>query len=250
MKQNTSWGNVADWYAALLKDPDNYQSQVILPNLVRVMDVKPTHTVLDLACGTGFFSEVFCSQGGKVIGVDISPELIEIAKAHASKDISFSVSQAHKLPMIESGTVDSIAIVLALQNIKEAKETLTECFRVLKPGGKVCIVLNHPAYRIPTASSWEWDEKNNKQFRRIDQYLSEKSVEIAMHPGAKPHEKTVSFHRPLQFYVKAARASGFVITRLEEWISHKASQKGPRQQEEDRIRKEIPLFMLLECTKL
>jgi ubiquinone/menaquinone biosynthesis C-methylase UbiE len=248
MKKNTSWGNVAAWYTNYLKDEDNYQSQVILPQLLRVLEIKKGQKILDLACGSGFFSEVIHAHGAQVVGVDIARELIALAKQHASSDIVFHVSPAHKLGMLNDASIDSVIMILAIQNIKEVKEMLEEVRRVIKPEGHMIIVMNHPAYRIPGGSSWEWDEKMHKQYRRIDQYMSEKSVEIAMHPGAKPHEKTVSFHRPLQYYAKLARNTGFVITRLEEWLSHRSSEKGPRQKEEDRIRKEIPMFLLLELS--
>ncbi len=244
MKQNTSWGNVADWYAKHLEDKDSYHVHVVLPNLLRILDIKKGEHVLDLACGTGFFSEVFHAQGAKVTAVDIGKELIALAKEHASSDISFFVSHAHELKFIEDKSIDKIALILAVQNIKEVKEVFIESKRVLKEGGKMVVVMNHPTFRIPGASSWEW--VGDKEYRRIDSYLSEKSSEIIMHPGSPKSEVTVSFHRSLQFYVKLARNAGFAITRLEEWISHKSSQIGPRQKEEDRMRKEIPLFMMIE----
>jgi hypothetical protein len=73
-----------------------------------------------------------------------------------------------------------------------------------------------------------------------------------MTPGEKDYLKktfTVSFHRPLQSYFKAMTKSGFAATRLEEWISHKKSQTGPRSVEEDRMRKEIPMFVAIEARK-
>ncbi len=248
MKNDTSWGKVADWYLEYLKDEDNYQSQVILPQLKRILDIKHGQTLLDLACGTGFFSELFHAEGAKVIGVDIGAQLIALAKQNASKDIAFHVSPAHKLGMIETASVDKIIVILAIQNIKEVKEMFEEAKRVLKPDGTVVIVLNHPIFRIPGGTSWGWDETVKKQYRRTDHYMSEKTIDIAMHPGGNPKAKTISFHRPLQYYIKLAHNAGFTLSRLEEWISHKESQKGPRQAEEDRIRKEIPLFMMLELT--
>ncbi len=250
MKQNTSWGNVADWYLTYLNDKDSYHSQVVAPNLIRLMNIKAGETVLDLACGTGFFSELFHAKGAKVFGVDIGKELIEVAEKNASADIRFFVSSAHELKDIDSGSIDKIALVLAIQNIKEVKEMFAECKRVLRDSGKMYIVMNHPAFRIPGDSSWEWDEKNKKQYRRIDRYVSEKTIEISMHPGSDPSEKTISFHRPLQYYVKLFTNAGFALTRMEEWISHKESEAGPRQKEEDRMRKEIPLFMLIELSLL
>jgi hypothetical protein len=59
----------------------------------------------------------------------------------------------------------------------------------------------------------------------------------------------MTFHRPLQVYFKAINKCGLSISRLEEWISHRSSQKGPRAIEEDRIRKEIPMFLCIEARK-
>jgi ubiquinone/menaquinone biosynthesis C-methylase UbiE len=254
MRKDTSWGKVADWYHSYLNDPDNYHSQVILPQLLRVLDLKKgpasqAEVILDLACGAGFFSEVFHQGGAKVIGVDIAPELIAIAKEHASKDIQFLVSPAHQLQKISDQSIDTVVIVLAIQNIKEVKEVFEESKRVLKPQGRLVMILNHPAFRIPGGSSWQWTA-DGTQYRRIDQYLSEKTIDILMHPGKRPQQKTISFHRPLQYYIKVGQGAGFTLARLEEWISHKKSEPGPRQKEEDRMRKEIPLFMMLEYTSV
>jgi tRNA/tmRNA/rRNA uracil-C5-methylase (TrmA/RlmC/RlmD family) len=75
----TSWGNEATWYEDHLKNPDSYHKKVILPNVLRIMDVAPSDTILDRACGTGFFASAFL-KAKKVIGVDIGKELINIAK--------------------------------------------------------------------------------------------------------------------------------------------------------------------------
>ena len=77
--------------------------------------------------------------------------------------------------------------------------------------------------------------------------MSESKTEIKMHPGEKPTEVTVSFHRPLQVYFKSLKKAGLAVTGLEEWISNKKSESGPRKLIEDKARKEIPLFMMLEC---
>jgi hypothetical protein len=70
---------------------------------------------------------------------------------------------------------------------------------------------------------------------------------LLVHPGKTNSPKTISYHRSLQDFSKALFKSGFSITRLEEWISHKQSQKGPRQKAEDQARKEIPMFLMLEA---
>lgn len=249
----TSWGGVAEWYDNLIeKEASNYQKDVILPNLMRLVDPKTGETILDLACGQGFFSREFARAGAKVIGADIAPELIRIADDLAKKSklkIDFHVSSADNLKFIKDGSIDKAAIVLAIQNIENLSGTLNELASVLKQNGKVWIVLNHPAFRIPKASAWGFEE-NTIQYRRIDGYMSESKVPIQMHPGEKPGEMTVSFHRPLQVYFKALKKAGFAVTGLEEWISNKKSGPGPRAKAEDKARKEIPLFMMIETIKL
>ncbi|MSR71184.1 MAG: class I SAM-dependent methyltransferase [Candidatus Taylorbacteria bacterium] len=256
--KDTSWGKVADWYDGLIEEsPDSYQSKVILPNLLRLIDPKKGLAIADVACGQGFFSRAFHEKGAIVVGCDISEELIKVAKERSSKEIKFIVKGAEVcsddlLKVVEDRKLDTAVIVLAIQNIEKIADVFAECKKILKPDGKLFIVINHPAFRIPQASSWEWDGKIQRQFRRIDSYMSDSQISIDMTPGEKKEvlkKKTISFHRPLQSYFKALSKSGFVISKLEEWISHKKSEEGPRAIEEDRTRKEIPLFMCIEARR-
>ena len=214
-KNNTSWDNVANWYDNLIKNDNSYQNKVILPNILRLLDIRPGNEILDLGCGTGFFANEFQKNGAK---------------------------------FIDDNSIDKITIILALQNIENIKDTINECYRILKNNGMLFIVLNHPVLRIPKKTSWII-EKNNIS-RRIDQYLTESKIKIEMHPGLKNNKYTVSFHRPLQTYFKILDNSGFYIKRLEEWTSHKISQNGPKKEIEDKARKEFPLFLMIEAIKL
>lgn len=266
----TSWGGVAEWYDNLLEtDNSSYQAQVVLPNMLRLLEPKKGMTILDIACGQGFFSRAYSSAGAKVIGCDISIELIEKAQAQktAGADIEYYVAPADSLSFIENNSVDVATCTLALQNIENLSGAIAEASRVLRSGGKFIFVINHPAFRIPGNSDWVW-EKNKEEgkmekgketsqqeimFRRVDSYMSDNRTKIDMTPGEKDEKKkrfTVSFHRPLQSYFKALNKAGLTVTRLEEWISHKKSQKGPRSEEEDRMRKEIPMFLCVEARKI
>lgn len=251
--KETSWGGVAEWYDEHLEDSDDsYQKNVVMPNLVRIVDPKQGMTILDVACGQGYFSRAFAEKGAKVVASDISSELVELAKKNESRNIEYHVAPADKLSYATDSSADVAVIILALQNIENLAGTIQECARALKSGGRFVFVLNHPAFRIPENSSWQWDEEKNLQYRRVDAYMSDTQKEIDMTPGKKSTSDkkfTVSFHRPLQVYFKTLNKSGLAVTRLEEWISHRKSQKGPRAEEEDRIRKEIPLFLCIEAIK-
>jgi ubiquinone/menaquinone biosynthesis C-methylase UbiE len=203
--------------------------------------------ILDLACGQGFFSE-HLSTNAHVTGVDISPELIAKAKTKVPK-ATFVVSPADKLTFIKDKSIDHVLISLAIQNIARADAVFSEVARVLKIGGMFTMVLNHPAFRIPKRSSWQYDAENQIQYRRIDAYLSESREEIAMHPGVANSPTTVSFHRPLQWYTKHLAKQGLLIERIEEWTSHRTSV-GARAKAENTARKEFPLFLTLRTINL
>ncbi|MFH1145988.1 MAG: methyltransferase domain-containing protein [bacterium] len=250
---DTSWGKVAEWYDQLLDKERTYQQAVILPNLLRIMDIKKGETVLDIACGQGFFAKAFYEQGANVIGVDIAAELLLLAKKKIKSDIEhaaeFYVSSADDLRHIKDKSVDKITIIMAIQNIDNVNGVFKECQRVLKDKGSLHIVMNHPCFRVPQQTAWEWDETRHTQYRQVNRYLSELKIKIAMHPGKDPGAMTISFHRPLQYYFKMLKKNNFAVIGLEEWISNKQSGKGPRQQAEDRARKEIPLFLTLTVGK-
>ena len=252
-KNNTSWGKVAGWYNKLLEEgEDTYQEKLIKPNLLRVLAVKSGEEILDLGCGQGYFSRLLSYAGAKVVGVDVAGELIKLAKEQGTNKETYLVLSAEKLSSLADGRFDAAICVLALQNIKNLQAVVLELSRVLKPNGRAVIVLNHPTFGIPTASGWDYDEKANVQYRRIDRYISEITQEVDMSQGVADVKKkkfTYSFHHPLQVYFKTFSKAGLVVTRLEEWVSHKTSDKGARKAAEDLARKEIPLFMCLELRK-
>lgn len=251
-EQKTSWGSVANWYDKLLSGEGTYQKDLILPNLLKLMSIKKGDKVLDLACGQGFFTYEFAKAGANVTGADISSELIDIAQKRQVENTNFIVSGADKLSQIKNDTFDKVSIILALQNISNLEGTIRECFRVLKNGGKLYLVLNHPSFRVPQKSDWGVDLKKNVQYRRIEKYLSESMLKIDMNPGEKNlkyKQYTTSFHRPLMQYFMAFNKVGFLVTQLLEWASNKKSQVGPKQKIEDIARKEIPLFMCIEAVK-
>jgi len=249
--KDTSWNNVASWYDELFKNDDSYQAKVVLPNLLRILDLKTGEQVYDLACGQGYFANVFAHMGANVVASDLSKNLIETAKKNSKEKISFYISPAHRAQFLKDVSIDTIVVVLAIQNIENVGEVFAECKRVLKKDGRIVLVLNHPAFRVPQGSDWFFED--GVQSRIVSQYLSPSKIYIDMTPGEKNPKKkikTISFHRSLQDYVKLFSKNGFAITRLEEWISHKQSQVGPRQAAEDKARKEIPMFMCLEIKKI
>lgn len=61
---------------------------------------------------------------------------------------------------------------------------------------------------------------------------------------------TWTFNRPIQAYVRAIAEAGMVVDAIEEWTSARRSAPGPRADEENRARREIPMFLAVRARKL
>ncbi|MEN9604881.1 MAG: hypothetical protein RJB39_566 [Candidatus Parcubacteria bacterium] len=256
-QENTSWGSVASWYDEYLQAENTYQAKVISPNLLRVLkfeDIKNGAHVLELGCGQGYFlhqvAEALKNKKVSLEGVDVSQELLDIAKKDIVDGIKLTRADAAKLSHLTDNSTDLIYSVLALQNMSDLDAVTKEIKRVLTPKGRLIAVLNHPTFRIPKQSDWHYSADRNAQGRVIYTYMSDKKFAIDMHPGLRAagikKEETFSFHHPLQFYSKVLAKHGFCIAKIEEWLSHKESEEGPKKRAEDESRKEIPMFMMLE----
>ena len=246
VKRTTSWGKEAVWYQKHLEESDTYHTKVVLPNVLRVIEPKKGLKVLEIGCGEGFFARELAKEGARVVASDVARELIALAKEKGG-GVAYHVSPAQDLSWVESGTQDVVLAILTLQNMERIDVVMREVARVLKKGGRFVCVLNHPVIRVPQTSSWGFDDEKKIQYRRLDGYLSGKKVAVDMHPGKSGKKSfTYSFHRSLQEYMKMFRGAGFAVTRLEEWISHKTSEPGPRAKAENHARKEFPLFMMIE----
>ncbi|MEK7777415.1 MAG: class I SAM-dependent methyltransferase [Chloroflexota bacterium] len=250
--QDTPWqGEVARWYdAAVGAGGTDFQRDLIFPHVLRLLGLKKGDRLLDVACGQGAFCRAADKLGASVTGVDASSQLIQLARQRSVKRIRYLVGDARQLDTLPADSFDAVACILAIQNIDPIEPVFAGCSRLLRPGGQMVIVMNHPSFRIPRQSGWGWDEQRKLHYRWIDHYLTASKIPIQIHPGSAPNVVAWTFHRPLQDYVGAMVNGGLLITALEEWPSHKASQPGPKARAENRARKEIPMFLALRAVKL
>ena len=248
---DTSWDEVASWYDALVGEKgSSYHRDIVIPGALRLLAPRPKESVLDLACGQGVFCRALHKLGVAVTGVDASERLISLARSRSSPTIRYEVADARSMAALPRQGFDAVACLLAIENIDSVGPVFAECARVLRPGGRLVLVIMHPCFRIPRQSGWGWDEGRQLQFRRVDSYLSEMKVPIQVHPGSDPGQITWTFHRPLAAYVKALASAGLLVQTLEEWPSTRVSQPGLRAQAENRARDVIPMFLALKAVSV
>ena len=254
-----SWEHVADWYEALASEHGTeFHQQVIIPGLLKLLNLKAGERVCDLACGQGAVTSALARAGATVTGVDLSPRLVELARARAPKGATYIVGDARSMPELKDGAYDAVTCVMAAMNMESVAPLFAEVARLLRgpsvsrpSGGRVVIVVLHPAFRIPRQSRWKWDEGRKLLVREVDRYLGPLSVPIDMRPFNRPGEAiTSTHHRPIQAYVNGLAAAGLWVNALEEWPSHRTSQPGPKAKAENRARDEFPLFLAISAGKV
>jgi SAM-dependent methyltransferase len=98
--------------------------------------LKPGMTILELGCGTGSFTGELARSGADIIAIDVSPELLEIARANwSAPNVRYEIQNAYALTYSDA-TFDSIVGSSVLHHL-EIEEALREIYRVLKPGGTI-----------------------------------------------------------------------------------------------------------------
>ncbi|HZL35125.1 MAG TPA: methyltransferase domain-containing protein, partial [Tepidisphaeraceae bacterium] len=244
------WGEVADWYDQLVGESGSeYHREVVLPGVLRLLALQPGESAVDIACGQGVLCRILQERGIEATGVDAAPELIRAALDRGPAAIRYSVGDARELGFLPAGAFGAAACVLAIQNIHPIQPVFAGVHRLLRPGGRLVIAMMHPCFRGPKETGWGWDAAKEVQYRRVDRYLLPRKSPIVTHPGKDPGAYTWSFHKPLEAYVKALRNAGLLIDAIEEWPSHKTSERGPRAAAENLARKEIPMFLGLRAVK-
>lgn len=112
---------------------------------LRMFSIKKTDSVLDLGCGDGLNILLLNRMGiKKVVGVDISKKLLEMAKENNPKT-KFYVGSAESLPFKDS-TFSVVLIDSVLHHLMKYDKPIREIRRVLKKGGKLCFMEPHKSF--------------------------------------------------------------------------------------------------------
>ncbi len=155
--------------------------------------------ILDGGCGPGTYGIILAQEGARVIGVDISPEAIKVAKERANrKGVNFTplVGDLENLTF-EDGYFDICFCGWALHHFPDINKTVSSLKRVLKPGGKIALV--------------EPNESN--LLMRLSRFIEDLPLiqKWVLKAGWDTPNRTVHRHN---YYIEALKRQGFTDIKL------------------------------------
>ena len=124
--------------------------------LIRNSGIKSGDTVLDLATGTGEPALTIArivGPKGKVVGVDLSPGMLSVAKERAAaqsvRNVTFQLNDKDELPALYDNSFDAAVCRFGLMFMPDPARILASIRRVLKPRGKVSVATWSPPDKVP-----------------------------------------------------------------------------------------------------
>lgn len=210
-----SWSELAAWWRSELGEDPAYQADVT-PLVLDLLGAGASERILDVGCGEGRLMAGLIAAGAEPYGVDLSPELLSTARA-------FGPVARVMLPSLgcfRDGSFDGALVSLVLEHLEDEETLLAELGRVVRPGGRLALVVNHPLFTAPESAPIQEDDE---VLWRPGQYFARGYTD------EKAGEGTIRFHhRTMAELLNAASAGGWDLERMvEAGVSESQIRRSP-----------------------
>lgn len=197
---------------------DVTNEQTNFPALMRVVGDITGKAVLDFGCGNGRFTSRLKSLGAKkVIGVDISPSMINLAKqGDLNSHVEYHANPDNSLSFLANNSVDVVMANLVFMmspSREEIAKAMKEIHRVLKQGGTFAYLITHPAFIERGAHDYR--NEFNGSFNYTVEGKPYKFI-LRKADGTEVDEDFYDYHYMLSTYLNTTINSGFSLFHIEE----------------------------------
>ncbi|MEA3337408.1 MAG: methyltransferase domain-containing protein [Chloroflexota bacterium] len=164
--------------ARMYVDSRAHTDPVVLNRLIALTQPQPDWRVLDVATGTGHTAFAFSPHVLEVVGIDITPQMLDLAEElaleRAIANVRFRLANIHHLPFddetFDGEGFDLVTCRRAAHHFRDIHEALSEMVRMLKPGGLLLIddrSVPEDSYidSIMNRLDWLHDESHVRQYR-------------------------------------------------------------------------------------
>lgn len=197
--KDPSWEGMEDWWRRELASDPAYEDDVT-PMAFALLEFEGR--VLDVGCGEGRLMRALTPQADSVFGIDLLPGLLASAREHGD----VVCGKLPNLSMFRNDVFDSAVVCLVLEHIEDHTVLLSELARVVRSGGELALIANHPYFTAPGSAPIQ---DGDELLWRPGDYLSRGHTDEPMDDGH------VRFHhRPLGTLMSDASRVGWDLDRL------------------------------------
>jgi 2-polyprenyl-3-methyl-5-hydroxy-6-metoxy-1,4-benzoquinol methylase len=222
-----AWQKKAAFWDEMMGEGNAFQRVLIGPASERLLQVRSTETVLDVACGNGVFSRRLAQLGARVVAIDFSEKFIELARARTEEAgyadaVEYLLTDAtdeDQMLSLGEGCFDAAVCNMALMDMPTIDPLMRTLRRLLKPEGRFVFSVQHPAFNSNAVRLvLEEEDREGSLVEthavKVSGYLHVPAGKGAGMPGEpEPHPY---FHRPLSELLGACFGAGFVVDGMEE----------------------------------
>ena len=204
----SEWDGHARWWQEKFTDGvDPEYSEQIIPIVTQHLEGR--ERVLDVGTGEGQIARALARAGAETVGLDLTMAQIRTARERDGGPV-YALAQSDRLPVC-SGSFDGAVVCLVYEHIDALEESLAEVARVLRPGGRLALILNHPLFQTPN-SGLIVDHMIDppETYWRVGAYLHETATVEEVDKGV--HVRFV--HRPLSRYINQMVAAGIDLVAM------------------------------------
>jgi len=239
------WNQIAEAYSEFVTR-DEFRKELLHKNIFRLLGEIKNVRILDAGCGEGSFTKSMAERGALVSGVDGSIKLIEIARQKfGGAGINFQVADLRQTLPFPDGSFDAVVSNMVLMDFDPIDQAIQETARVMRPGGSFVIAILHPVF------------SRGELRKTLLEKIFVKPPHYAINTYKTPEQSawritdmprdTSVFKRPIEFYMNALRASGFVVSDIKEPVFDKNYALGKNNF--IKLCTEIPPFLILRAEK-
>lgn len=227
-----AYETLAERYNALI-DHKPHNAYYDRPNTLKLMGNVEGKHILDAGCGPGKYAEELFARKAEVIGFDLSPKMVALAKERNGRPDRFFVHDLNRpLDMFDNGQFDMVLSALTLHYIEDWNPVVKEFWRVLKKGGSAVISIEHPFF--------EYTYFKSKKYFKVENVT-------AIWRGFGGRVRVPSYRRSLMDCLRPFTKNGFCIDELMEPLPVPEFEKlDPRHFKE---LQEFPAFMCFRAIK-
>jgi SAM-dependent methyltransferase len=247
-----SWDASAGWWTSRYSERgDPNREWVIDPALFRLLGDVKGQSILDAGCGSGYLARLLAAKGAKVVGVDHSARLLEVARRKERQEplgLQFHKMDLARLSPLASDAFDIVVSNVVMQDVVAFDKAFREFSRILRPGGRLVFSVTHPCFERPVPGMWVREPPDTERIEEwrgvlLDWYYDR----VALWWGPQGQPAMVGFHRTLEDYAGALRAAGLLIARIEEPKPVPEAIERMHRQFADYLR--VPNFLIVEAVR-